>query len=255
MAEALSYFSLYSGVGGADLALQHLLGWRCKGYCDLDPFARGILRRRIEEGWLQRAPLFEDAHDLPDLPSPRADLLIGGFPCQPWSKIGARRQHEDERNEWPTLKRLLAAWRPRGFFLENVPHLLRADYFGTILRDLAEGGQDAVWAVLAASGARAPHRRQRLWLLSYPQRDGLEGLQRARTASRAALRTHGGEPGDLWSDEPGVGRLAHGVPHRVDRLRALGNAIVPVHAALAFLALADLALGVDAAQRCGDPLR
>jgi DNA (cytosine-5)-methyltransferase 1 len=103
---------------------------------------------------------------------------------------------------------------------------------GEVLGDLAEYGYDAEWANIPAVAVGAPHLRYRVFLVAYTKYAGLEGstwreaLEEWRpsffTSSVPALRTWG-----IWQPEPDVGRVAHGVPARVDRLRALGNAVVP----------------------------
>ena len=261
---------------------------------------------------------------------PDHDLLLGGFPCQPFSQAGKRLGEDDPRNMWPHAVRVLVeSGAPLGFF-ENVPGLLSSGYFGTVLGDLAEAGFDAEWCVLGADDVGAPHRRKRLWILAYAHDDAAREYARSvvrasrvlrrdtegdipagrgevsgggaelpdaagpgRKPRRAAgpgeeasgwalggtgrrggpwrfdpadvgdplLPRHdeplrperpGGErapvaasgeaPGrDEWELEPYVGRVAHGVAKRVDRLRALGNGQVPQCMAAAFTYMAGAA--------------
>jgi DNA (cytosine-5)-methyltransferase 1 len=199
------------------------------------------------------------------------DVICGGFPCQPHSLAGRRGASTDDRDLWPQFARLIRELRPRWVVAENVPGLLSSEagrFFGTVLGDLAACGYDAEWQSLPASAFGAPHRRDRVWLVAYPdqRRREVERVaqhadecgtfrrepHRCGTGRRGAgadvadaecwereverdvsgvgrvrvLDTSPSRVGD-WRVEPDVGRVAHGVPARVDRLRGLGNAIVP----------------------------
>jgi DNA (cytosine-5)-methyltransferase 1 len=185
------------------------------------------------------------------------DVICGGFPCQPHSLAGRRAGSDDERDLWPEFARLIRECRPRWVVAENVPGLLSSDagrFFGAVLADLAACGYNAEWDCLPASAFGAPHRRDRVWIVAYPnqgwqlQPEGCECDERRwigyrrETVADAKIFTEwtglrapepGGQrrrrfsDGDWWRVEPDVGRVAHGVPARVDRLKGLGNAIVP----------------------------
>lgn len=88
--------------------------------------------------------------------------------CQPFSVAGKQGANNDERNRWPDTIRVIRDVRPKYAFLENVPGLLAGShrYFGTILGDLATSGYHATWTCLPAAAVRAPHRRDRLWILA-----------------------------------------------------------------------------------------
>ena len=184
------------------------------------------------------------------------DVICGGFPCQPHSLAGRRGASADDRDLWPEFARLIRDLRPRWVVAENVPGLLSSEagrFFGAVLGDLAACGYDAEWQSLPASAFGAPHRRDRVWIVAYPTGAGgrydggtvpradagdvadagLQGLPLAESEggdARIFQGTDGGHSfagGGQWAVEPDVGRVAHGVPARVDRLRGLGNAIVP----------------------------
>ena len=169
------------------------------------------------------------------------DLICGGFPCQLVSHAGKRRGDQDERWLWPEFLRIIREVRPRWALVENVPGLLSIDagrLFGGILRDLAESGYDAEWDIVSAADVGAPHLRYRLFIvgrrneMANTERDGLQGAEYEISGEGAAsLRRRSADESDgesgWWATEPDVGRVADGVPGRVDRLRALGNAVVP----------------------------
>ena len=149
---------------------------------------------------------------------------------------------------WREYLRAIRLVRPRVATVENVAALLDRGV-GEVLRDLAESGYDAEWDCLPACAFGAPHRRDRIFIVAYPEREGLEGhagngssgsgrekTERPVSAPRIfnaennpanRIRVRPGDSAREWRIEPGVGRVAHGIPARVDRLKGLGNAIVP----------------------------
>lgn len=234
----LNYLSLFSGIGGLDLGLDRA-GWNCVGQVELDAYCRTVLAHHWPE-----VPKHDDVRTAPDWwaaePRPAVRLVAGGFPCQPFSFSGRQLGVADERWGWPWMLDVIRAARPEYVLVENVPGLLAdRDAFGTVLADLACLGFDAEWSLLRASQFGAPHPRERLYLVAYPAgvdggtRDllgeggerrpplavgGLSGLaahQRRRAAS------------EWLAGEPRVARLAHGLPGWLDRIKAVGNAVVP----------------------------
>jgi DNA (cytosine-5)-methyltransferase 1 len=192
----------------------------------------------------------------------RCDVLTGGFPCQPVSVAGQQKAQDDDRWLWPHFARVIRILRPRYVVVENVPGLL-ARGMGDVLRDLAAIGYDAEWESLSAAAFGAPHIRDRVWIVAYPSepelrhepggRSGQSGADpsvfgddgpQEPVADATGSRCPGwleGAPEPLWYEawgeeserrgwwcvEPPLGRVVARLPRRVDRLRCLGNAIVP----------------------------
>ena len=191
----------------------------------------------MADGALHTAPIFDDVRTFDALPwRGRVDVVTAGFPCQPFSVAGRRRADSDERNGWPDTARIIREVRPRFALLENVPGLVAHPYFGTVLGDLAESGFDAEWDCFSAASVGAPHIRDRLWILAYSKESGFIRTGGVGNAERVReLQPQGSEPDERrwpsdtgwWGAEPSVGRVAHGVASRMDRLRALGNGQVP----------------------------
>ena len=126
------------------------------------------------------------------------------------------------------MVRVIGQARPKIALLENVTNLLAGDdgrWFGRLLRDLAESGYDAEWHSIPAAHIGAPHQRDRVWIVTNPNGEGLEGL---RESGKRAGEWFAGTvlQESVWdkltADCVGV---ADGIPKRVDRLRALGNAV------------------------------
>ena len=263
--------SLFTGAGGGVLGSK-LLGWETIGYVEWDTYCQKVIAARIADGHLPAAPIFGDVREFVLSGAAAeyrgiADVVSGGFPCQPFSVAGKRNGANDHRNMWPATIATIRAVQPRYAFLENVPGLIASGYFGTILGDLAESGYDARWRVLSAAELGAPHLRKRLWLAAHAQSArndrraegheggewrrqsshghmeanpanpfsvGLEGEQQTGAEARATDRSSDGRNPGWWEVEPNVGRVADGVASRVDRLRAIGNGQVPAVAAAAW---------------------
>jgi len=247
----MTFGSLFAGIGGFDLGLERA-GMLCRWQVEIDPFCRAVLAKHWPE-----VPRYDDVRTVGVDTLERVDVLCGGFPCQDISHAGKRVGMAGERSGlWSEYARLIGELRPRYVLVENVTALLGRG-LGAVLGDLAAIGFDAEWDCIPASAIGAPHRRDRVWLLAYPNGTRLEGWERAGVSERAHERPFGargayvsdthdqGQSGiafhdgarrslsafarahEWWRIEPDVGRVAHGVPNRVDRLRSLGNAIVP----------------------------
>ena len=271
MNERLTVGSLFSGIGGIDLGLQRA-GFEIVFQVEIDDYCNRVLAKH----W-PNVPRYRDVRECGAHNLSAVDVLAGGFPCQPHSLAGKRRGGNDDRNLWPEFVRLIRELRPRYVLGENVPGLLSTDdgrFFGTVLRDLAESGYDAEWDCIPAAAVGAPHIRDRVFILAYPNcaerwsqpekrddadwtnsgrheasgrfaacsQDGratgvahpdrqslavgeiLRGDARAQLATFERSCSTG--PGQ-WAVEPNVGRVVDGLSHRMDRLRGLGNAVVP----------------------------
>lgn len=241
---------LFSGIGGLELGLE-AAGMETVWQVECNPYALKVL----EKHW-PNAERYTDVRSFNATTAARVDLVCGGFPCQPHSLAGNRKASEDERDLWSEFARIICEAKPRWVVAENVSGLLSSEagrYFGRVLGDLAALGYDAEWFVLPASAVGAPHRRERVFIVAnahgerqqkrdmsavtieprQPSWRGNENLGNANSSRE--LQPKRGEQDQWgwtcdpswWATEPILGRVAHGVPARVDRLRCLGNAVVP----------------------------
>lgn len=243
----LTFGSLFSGVGGMDLGLERS-GMRCVWQCELDDYARRVLAKHWP--YVRR---HDDVRTFPPEGDWSCDLIAGGFPCQDISNAGKRAGIDGDRSGlWSEFARIIGVVRPRFVLVENVAALLDRG-LGRVLGDLAACGYDAEWDCISASAVGAPYCRDRVFLLAYP--DGKHGGAR-RTRGLAGVHSRAEKPpsreaprglgreglpapeqerklqgpiaqSDWWSVEPDVVRVVPGVPHRVDRIRGLGNAVIP----------------------------
>jgi DNA (cytosine-5)-methyltransferase 1 len=219
--------SLFSGIGGFDLGLERA-GMHVVWQCETDAYCRRVLAQHWPE-----VPCHGDVREITEVEP--VDVLCGGFPCQDISVAGkgVRAGINGARSGlWSEFARLVGELRPRYVLVENVP-TLRSRGLGRVLGDLAALGYDAEWDCLPASAFGAPHQRDRLWIVAYPERarPSQPGSEPQPEGALVRALDAGGEarPGDAgaWATEPSVGRVAHGVSGRVDQFRALGNALIP----------------------------
>ena len=231
----LRSLELFAGIGGLSLGLERAGLCRPAAFCEINPFARSVLKKQ----WPGVAQ-FEDVRTLnADALDARGiggiNLIAAGFPCQPFSAAGNQLGEADDRHLWPHVERLAGELQPRWIVAENVPRLLTIDRgrtFGRILAGLGALGYDAEWECVPASAFGYPHRRDRLFLVAYAQ--GLrrhQGIWAAQGADRydSVLGRGPGGFGDQKypEDQSGVARMADGLPDQLDRNHALGNAVVP----------------------------
>lgn len=316
----LNHFSLFTGIGGIDIAASWA-GFTAVGMCEIDDYCRKVLDKHWPD-----VPKWRDIFELTGEEildkCGRIDLLSGGFPCQPFSAAGKRKGQADERYLWPEMFRIIREVKPKWVLGENVRGILSIDAgrtFGRILADLAESGYRVGWLCYGAGDVGAPHKRERVFIVAYSQsrqswqqgtgngRGGTcgrskemghateQGLQSREDVAdtdrtmltgskckgqtgRAELANNGnvsdankgdtertaqsglgrvlnefpcGVDGTKWPAGPGEQhpweppRIATGVKDRVERLKALGNAVVPAQVYPILKAISEIERGIQ----------
>lgn len=244
---------LFSGIGGFSLGLERA-GMETVAFCEIEPFCQKVLAKHWPD-----VPIYSDirtltAERLKDDGINDIGLVCGGFPCQDISSAGKKVGIRGSRSGlWSEMFRLVCEIQPETLLVENTAGIL-ARGIDTVLGDLASIGYDCVWTCIPASAVGAPHGRDRCWIVGNPNDKGesnraindeaqvLQKLssddatypeRRQREVGRYLERI--GRVGQsveeyrIWEFENspfGMG-VDDGVSNRMDRLKALGNAVVP----------------------------
>jgi DNA (cytosine-5)-methyltransferase 1 len=226
----VNVLDLFSGIGGFSLGLERA-GMKTVAFCEIEPFPRAVLAKH----W-PKVPCYDDVRTLT---AERLaadgiggiDIICGGFPCQDLSVSGKLAGMDGTRSGlWSEIARLVGEIRPRFVVVENVTNLLTGPvgnpggWFGRILGDLAALGYDAEWHCIPAGNLGAPHERDRVWIVAYPNGTQCErgGVSRRIYEEYANARRC-----SWWEDQSALHGTDDGVSDRSHRLKAIGNAVVP----------------------------
>lgn len=224
----MRHLDLFSGIGGFAYAVDQVFGDVTHTFCDNEPFAQKVIKRHWPESKIYG--------DIREIKAEKAEIVTGGFPCQPFSHASSgRRGREDNRYLWPEMLRVIQLSQPAWVIAENVGGILTIEdglVFEQVCLDLEANGYEVQPFIIPAVAVNAPHRRDRVWFVAYTldqrrQRGFSETLQR-QPARKGQSK---GSP-KIWAGgrpipEPRTVGVDDGVPNRTHRIRALGNAIVP----------------------------
>jgi len=216
------YLDLFSGIGGFALGAQWA-GVEFDGhyFSEIEKYAVEVYQKRFPE-----AVALGDIRNVNYRKLPEGEYFAtAGFPCQPHSVAGKRKASKDERDLWPECVRMLRELRPRIALFENVPGLFISDggrFFNRILSDISAGGYDAEWKTISASRIGAPHIRNRVWIVCYPNDAGGGGDHYWRTPDANMERGN-------RSVENMKMRIETGKPLNLnDQLNAISKGLLPV---------------------------
>jgi len=240
--------SLFTGIGGLDLAAEWA-GFTTVGQCEWADYPTKVLEKHwpdVErwrdvreftgESFRQRTGLQE------------VTVISGGFPCQPHSLAGKRKASTDERDLWPEYRRIISEVRPKWVVAENVRGLLSSEdgrFFRGILRDLSDLGFNVGWATYPACWVGAIHRRERVFTIGYANCIDQERFAKVKVFREQEFSR---EYDRFFEDlrrrpsifEPKILRKCNGIPGQMDRLKCLGNAVVPQQAYPIFKYIAEI---------------
>jgi DNA (cytosine-5)-methyltransferase 1 len=174
----LQLLDLFSGIGGFSLGLESTGYFQTIAFVEKDKFCRQVLQKNFNN-----IPIEEDIRNVRGS-NYAADVITGGFPCQPFSVAGKRKGTDDDRYLWDETIRVVAECKPRWFIGENVEGLININN-GMVLRqvqtDLEEQGFQVQCIVIPASGIGAWHQRKRIWIVAYSHNNGSYRSQRNET--------------------------------------------------------------------------
>lgn len=278
----LTHVSLFSGIGGADIAAEWA-GFTTVGQVEWADYPTRVL----EKHW-PNVPRWRDICEfgVEELRNgtglSTVDIISGGFPCQPFSKAGKRKGADDDRYLWPQMLRVISEIKPTWVIGENVAGIVSMA-LDQVQSDLESQGYSTQSFIIPAAGVNAPHRRERVFIVAHSNsiRHIHGELKKQSTKKReqtfselgasgdnvANASSKQGVPGNYrrkqrevseqkqgefggsnsrelrqsnWTTEPELDRVVDGIPNRVDRLRCLGNAIVPQQIYPIFKAIAEI---------------
>jgi DNA (cytosine-5)-methyltransferase 1 len=166
----LRMLDLFSGIGGFSYAGEKLVGgYETVAFCEYDKHAQKVLRKHWPD-----TEIIDDVRELAndaDRFRGLADIVVGGYPCQPFSAAGKRRGDKDDRHLWPEMLRIIQAVRPTWVCGENVAGHISMG-LDEVLSDLEAEGYQARCFVIPAVAADARHRRDRRWVIAHADREG-----------------------------------------------------------------------------------
>ena len=259
----------FAGIGGFSYAAEKLVGgFETTQFIEINPFCQKVLNKH----W-SHVPIHDDITTF-TAKSGEFDIITGGFPCQDISVAGLQKgiTKETRSGLFYELIRVIRMVRPKYVVLENVAAILNRG-LDIVLRELSEAGYDAEWAVISASSLGTCHQRSRFWLVAYPNSNGSSSSEKCGFNGETSDRTQKGQNQSCqserssesknsttiqsttkWRDtkyklnqnwkgyksKPTLCRGDHGLSNRVDRLKALGNSIVPQVAAIPLQRVKDL---------------
>lgn len=255
-----THLSLFSGVGGLDIAAE-MAGFQTVGQCELADYPTKILEKHWPDvpRWRDIRTITQEAfYERTGLHT--VDIISGGFPCQPFSVAGKQKGKEDDRYLWPEMLRVVRELAPRWVVGENVPGILRLAA-ADVIESLEREGYHAVVFDFEAAAVGAPHRRERIAFVAHRNGERLQsrnGESLRECASKQPSGDSGAceqseqyrqlEPGlggmadglSAWMDRgmsapgkwlkdphPAIPRVEIGVKNRANRIKCLGNAVVP----------------------------
>ncbi len=190
------------------------------GFVEIDKYCQKVLRKH----W-PGVKIISDIHDVKEDTFEAVDIITGGFPCQPFSVAGKRKGTDDDRYLWPAMLEVIKAYQPTWVIGENVAGIIGMA-LEQVLSELENAGYETQAFVIPACAVNAPHRRDRVWIIAHA--NGKLGISPQERLYKVRLPHSLDAQGFRLREcqSPILGDN-DGIPNRVDRLKSLGNAIVP----------------------------
>lgn len=235
----MKLLDLFSGIGGFSLAAR----WaniETIQFVEKDEFCKKVLMKNFPN-----VPIHDDIKTFNF--HKEVEILTGGFPCQPFSVAGKKKGILDDRYLWPEMFRIIKQCHPNWIIAENVTGIVAME-LDNILNDLEREGYESQAFIVPACAANAPHRRDRLWIVANDMRKRCDNgfyywesrhIQKNKEWNMAEIQQEWSQliP-DTWTTfkarewmefNAKCGRRDNGLSEKLDkdRIKSLGNAIVP----------------------------
>lgn len=244
----LTHLSLFSGIGGLDLAAEWA-GLTTVGQCEWADYPTQVLERHWPDvpRWRDIRTLDKESfYERTGLTT--VDIISGGFPCQPFSIAGKQQGKEDERYMWPEMLRVIKELEPAWIIGENVENAVRmvAD---DIMYDMEGIGYETGAFVVSAYSSGAWYKGNRIFIVAASNdRCGAvrRNIQLSADAESLQCWNDNGRgtpelnPRKRWQEQSRPYGVADGISDRVDRIKCLGNAVNPYQAYPIFRAIAEI---------------
>ena len=190
----LKHVDLCSGIGGFALGFRMAQLSNPILFCDIEPWCRKILTQHWPD-----VPIYEDVKEIANDPERfiprRPDILTAGYPCQPFSVAGRRKGEKDDRHIWPEIFSIIQSRRPTWTVFENVRgHITMG--LDSVLADLEREGYSTRTFIVPAIGVDAPHKRDRVWIVSHipdSERNGLFATSESRGSEETVRQESEGQ--------------------------------------------------------------
>lgn len=231
----MKHIGLFEGIGGFSLAARWM-GWETIAWCEWNDYCQKILKQH-----------FKEAKGYGDITKTnftiyrgKCDIVTGGFPCQPYSEAGLRKGKNDDRHLWPEMLRAIREIQPKWVIGENVSGILTWSK-GMVVKEIQTDLENEGFTLLPpinipACAVNAPHKRERIWFIAYSGNNGFKRGNEELQAKRQYRHDEKDSAAKLWTTlpfqpndlpAPRITGKDDGLPDRMDRIKALGNAIVP----------------------------
>jgi len=240
----LNVLDLCSGIGGFTLGLEQTGFFKTVAFCENDNFCKKVLTKHWKD-----VKIYNDLLEIGNDPSKikeTFDVVVSGLPCQPYSLAGKQKGKKDDRHLWDYMFKIIKYKKPTWVVFENIPNFVSMALDDVCL-DLENENYATQSFIIPACSVGAPHKRDRLWVIAKIMGDSTSYGRSKTYANKEKNRiineskTGGmfqpprtGTPKrkfklDRWLSESSVCRISDGIPSQLDkdRLKALGNAIVP----------------------------
>ncbi len=236
--------SFCTGYGGLERGLSLAgIDHRVVACVEIEAYVIANLVQKMESNQMAPAPIWTNVKTFPGKGfRGKVDILTGGYPCQPFSLSGKGLAQEDPRHLWPYLLEHIRAIKPVRCLWENVyGHVHRG--LEEVLSDMEAEGYQTEFGIFSAAEVGSVHERKRVFIMAHSNDSHSEGswipsgMDEEQPFDNSSNATAGGVTSQFWEDEPRISRMDDGTPDWVDRVRMLGNGVVPQTACRAWQVL------------------